>query len=126
MTAKEGKEGGSVMAIEETPVYEVFVQADALSFPTHVGSVRASSPEFALQMAREAFCRREAAHDVWVARADAITKARSDSATLPTAGTDKRYRMPGGYDNAPHWKRFKARAMTIEEVAADMRTKPGR
>ncbi|PSR35658.1 MAG: phenylacetic acid degradation protein [Sulfobacillus thermosulfidooxidans] len=109
---------------QEIPVYEVFVQADALSFPTHVGSLRAASPAFALQLAKETFCRREDAHDVWVVPSQAISRARRDAtATLPTTTSDKRYRLPSGYDNAPHWKRFKAQAMTIEEVAADMRTK---
>ncbi|MCY0864423.1 MAG: phenylacetic acid degradation protein, partial [Sulfobacillus sp.] len=37
--------------IPDTPVFEVFVQADALSFASHVGSVRAANPELALQMA---------------------------------------------------------------------------
>ncbi|MCL5116777.1 MAG: phenylacetic acid degradation protein [Firmicutes bacterium] len=107
----------------DTPVYEVFAQREALSFPTHVGSVRASSPEMALQMAREAYFRREAAYDVWVVPESAITRAREYPEVLPVAPEEKTYRLPGGYDNAPLWKRFKAEAQTIEQVAEEMAAK---
>jgi len=108
--------------IPDTPVFEVFVQADALSFASHVGSVRAANAELALQMAREAYLRRDSAYDVWVVPESAITHARTDGDTLPVEPETKRYRLPSGYDNAPHWKRFKARAQTIDEVAAEMRS----
>ncbi|AEJ41433.1 phenylacetic acid degradation B [Sulfobacillus acidophilus TPY] len=109
----------------EYPVYEVFGRREPLGFHTHVGSIRAASPELALQMAREAFFRRESAVDIWVVSQDAIFSAATEPAYLPEVGEDKKYRMPSGYDNAPHWKRFKARAMTIEEVAEEMTGKKG-
>jgi ring-1,2-phenylacetyl-CoA epoxidase subunit PaaB len=111
--------------LAETPVYYVFVQSDAVSFPAMVGTVRAATPSLALQAARETFLRREAAYDVWVVPETAIVRADHDPAYLPSEdiGQRKRYRLPSGYDNAPHWKRFKAQAMTIEEVAQDMRSK---
>lgn len=106
----------------DLPVYEVFSQKDPLSFATHVGSVRAASPELALQMAREAYFRRDPAFDVWVVPQSAITHARHFPATLPVGTIDKAYRLPAGYDNAPLWKRFKSQAQTIDDVAAEMAT----
>ncbi|MCY0900195.1 MAG: phenylacetic acid degradation protein [Firmicutes bacterium] len=113
------------MSQGEYPVYEVFGQKDRLAFHTHVGSIRAANPEMALQMAREAFFRRETVVDIWVVPQDAIYSAAQEPAYLPQIGEDKKYRLPSGYDNAPHWKRFKARAMSIEEVAEEMTGKRG-
>lgn len=107
----------------EYRVYEVFFQKDATDFHTNVGSLRAANPEMALQMARETFFRRDDAYDIWVVPQDSIFASPHDAAHLPVRGMDKRYRLPSGYDNAPHWKRFKAQAMTIEEVADDMKTR---
>ncbi len=104
----------------DIPVYEVFSQKDALSFATHVGSVRAPSPEMALQLAREAYFRRESAFDIWVIPASSITHGRDFRHTLPSAPETKAYRMPQGYDNGPLWKKFKAHAQTIEDVAKEM------
>lgn len=104
----------------DIPVYEVFSQKDALSFATHVGSVRAASPEMALQLAREAYFRRESAFDIWVIPAHAITHGRAHRHTLPSAPESKTYRMPHDYDNGPLWKKFKANAQTIEDVADEM------
>ncbi len=106
----------------EFPVFEVFVQKESLGFHMNVGSLRAASPELALQLAREIFFRREAAYNVWVVPQECIFSSPHDEAHLPVEGMDKRYRLPGGYDNATHWKRFKAKAMTIEEVAKDIRS----
>ena len=106
----------------EYPVFEVFVQKDPLGFHTNVGSLRAANPELALQMARETFFRRENAYDIWVVPQDCIFGSAHDEAHLPVSGFDKRYRLPGGYDNASHWKKFRAKAMTIEEVAEDIRS----
>ncbi|PSR21073.1 MAG: phenylacetic acid degradation protein [Sulfobacillus acidophilus] len=106
--------------IEETPVYEVFAQHDALAFATHVGSLRAPSAKMALELAREAFFRRDPAFDVWVVPATQIVHARDFPITLPTAPEEKSYRLPSGYDNGPQWKRFKASEQKIEDVAQEM------
>ncbi|AUW93824.1 MAG: phenylacetic acid degradation protein [Sulfobacillus thermosulfidooxidans] len=106
----------------EYRVYEVFVQRDASQFHVNVGSLRAVNSEMALQMARETFFRREEPCEVWVVPQDCIVASPRDSAYLPVHTMDKQYRLPAGYDNAPRWKRFKAKAMTIEEVAEEMAT----
>ncbi len=107
--------------VGEYPVYEVFAQREALDFHVNVGSLRAANPELALQMARETFFRREEAYDIWVVLQDCIVSSPHDSGHLPVSGMDKKYRMPAGYDNAARWKRLKAKPMTIDDVAADMR-----
>ena len=108
------------MPIEDVPVFEVFWQKDALSFATHVGSVRAPSARAALVAAREAYFRRDRAFDIWVVRQDHIGHARDVPELLPDAPEEKRYRLPNGYNNAPLWKAFKAEAQRIEDVADDM------
>ncbi|NMP22802.1 phenylacetic acid degradation protein [Sulfobacillus harzensis] len=113
------------MAIDDLPVYEVFWQKDALSFATHVGSVRAASDQAALEAAREAYFRRDSAFDIWVVREDHIARARVIPETLPDAPETKSYRLPNGYDNAPLWKKFKAQAQKIEDVAAEMAASQG-
>ncbi len=94
--------------IKDVPVYEIFTQAEALSFATHVGSVRASSAKDALEMAREAYFRRDAAFDIWVVPQDQILHARNFPETLPPVREDKGYRLTSGYDNSLMWKKMKA------------------
>lgn len=105
---------------KEPPIYEVFGQRDALSFATHVGSVRAASAPLALLLAREAYFRRDPFFDLWVVPQDTIVRARQMDWIWPDSGIEKSYRLPSGYDNAPLWKRFRAEAQSIEEVALDM------
>ena len=93
---------------------------DALSFPTHVGSVRAASATLALLLARETYFRRDAVFDLWVVPRTSIFSARQHDPLMLGDRTNKAYRLPSGYDNAPIWKQFKAQAQTIEEVALDM------
>ncbi len=110
------------MSIDDLPVFEVFAQKDALSFATHVGSVRAASEQAALEAAREVYFRRDSAFDIWVVRQDHITRARTIPETLPASPETKLYRLPSGYDNGPLWKKFKAQAQKIEDIAEDMAT----
>ena len=94
--------------VKDVPVYEVFAQTEALSFATYVGSVRASSPKDALEIARECYFRRDAAFDIWVVPQDQILHARSFPETLPGPHEDKGYRLTSGYDNSHMWKQMKA------------------
>lgn len=106
--------------VEDASIFAVFWQRDALSQPTYVGSVRAVTERAALEVAREAFFRRDSAFDVWVVRQDFIAHARTVPEMLPQAGEAKLYRMPSGYDNAPLWKTFKSHTQKIEDVAQEM------
>lgn len=111
---------------DDLPVYEVFQKVDALAEAMHVGSVRAAFPVEALQLARETFFRRDQAHDVWVVPARAVYRALEHPETLPGPRDGKEYRLPEGYHNGPLWKRFKAEAQRIEDVADDMASLPKR
>lgn len=104
----------------EYPAFEVFVQKEPLGFHVNVGSLRAPNPDMALQLARETFFRREEAYDIWVVPQECIFSAPHDEAYLPVSGLDKRYRLPSGYDNASRWKRFKSRALTLQDVVDDV------
>lgn len=103
-------------------VYEIFVQPSDLEHHVHVGSLIAPSPEWALQLARENFLRRVQAVNVWaVRRADIHATPASDSDWFARE-FDRKYRDVSGYsDNARRWKRFKAQAMNIDDVIADVR-----
>ncbi|MCL6517274.1 phenylacetic acid degradation protein [Alicyclobacillus sp.] len=103
-------------------VYEVFVQSSALEPHTHVGSVLAPSAEWALQVARENFARRGTAVNLWVVRRRDIAATPADDGDFFVREFDRTYREVSGYsDNARRWKRFKARAMTMDEVMDDVR-----
>jgi ring-1,2-phenylacetyl-CoA epoxidase subunit PaaB len=103
-------------------VYEIFVQHSQLEPHEHVGSVWAASPEWAIQVARENFLRRDAAVSLWAVRRADIHATPYEDADFFAREFDRQYREVSGYaDNAQRWKRFKARAMSIEEVIDDVR-----
>ncbi|GMA49386.1 hypothetical protein GCM10025857_07430 [Alicyclobacillus contaminans] len=103
-------------------VYEIFVQHDALQSHHHVGSVWAASPEWAIQMARENFLRRDHAVSLWAVRRADIHATAGEDRDFFAREFDRTYREVSGYaDNAQRWKRFKARAMTLDEVIDDVR-----
>ena len=104
-------------------VYEVFVQREILAHHVHVGSVVAPSPELALQVARENFLRREKAVNIWVVLQQNIHHTSyEDADALANQVLDKSYREVSGYsENAQKWKRFKERAITVEDLVNDMK-----
>ncbi len=104
-------------------VFEVFVQYHPLDFHVHVGSVVAPSPELGLQVARENFLRREKAINIWVVRQnDVHASSYADEGFYTNQEFDRKYRNVSGYtSNAPKWKAFKEKALTIEEVVEDVR-----
>ncbi|AEJ42763.1 phenylacetic acid degradation protein [Alicyclobacillus acidocaldarius] len=102
-------------------VYEIFVQTSDLEPHVHVGSLLAPSPEWALQLARENFLRRAQAVSVWAVRRDDVHATPADPDWFARE-FERKYRDVSGYaDNARRWKRFKAQAMNIDDVIADVR-----
>lgn len=102
--------------------YEVFVQKTQLDQHVHVGSVLAPSVEFALQMARENFLRRDAAVNIWVVRQADVHATPYDDKDYFARELDHKYREVTGYaDNARRWKAFKEAALTLEEIIEDVR-----
>ncbi len=104
-------------------VYEVFVQKDILTHHVHVGSVVAPSPDLALQVARENFLRRDTAVNIWVVLQQNVHRTSyEDEDALANQVLDKSYREVSGYsDNAQKWKRFKERAITIDDLVNDLK-----
>lgn len=102
--------------------YEVFVQKTQLDQHVHVGSVLASSVEFALQTARENFLRREPAVNIWVVRQVDVHSTPYDDKDYFARELDHKYREVSGYsDNARRWKAFKESALTLEEIIEDVK-----
>lgn len=101
-------------------VYEIFVQFDPLDHHQHVGSLLASSPDLALQLARENFLRRDKAANIWVVPKQTITASPSDDPDFLAVAFDRDYRRVDGYaDNARRWKAFKQRALQLEDLVQD-------
>ncbi len=102
-------------------VFEVFVQYHPLEFHVHVGSVVAPSPKLALQVARENFLRRDKAINIWVVQQQDIhASSYEDNEFYTNQELDRKYRNVNGYSaNAHLWKKFRNKALTIEEVVQD-------
>jgi ring-1,2-phenylacetyl-CoA epoxidase subunit PaaB len=96
-------------------VYEVFIQKNHNEFHTHVGSLLATNPELALQLARENYMRREAAIQLWVVPRSQIIQ--SSSPDFLVREMDHKYREVAGYtENGRLWRMFKEKAITLEEI----------
>lgn len=103
-------------------VYEVFVQTSHQSEHQHVGSLLAASGDMALLLARENFLRREPAISIWVVPKAAIggLSAAEDPDFFALEAVDRRYRQASGYpENARRWRKYRRRALTLEELVKD-------
>jgi ring-1,2-phenylacetyl-CoA epoxidase subunit PaaB len=78
--------------------YEVFHQSKKGEPHTHVGSVHAPDPQFALQMARDQFARRLKCVSLWVVNAKQITATDYQDENFFAQATDKSYRDPKAFD----------------------------
>ncbi len=77
--------------------WEVFHQEKRGKQPVHVGIVHASSPELALVMAKEVFCRRGKTANLWVAKtSDVYTFSAEDEEMFETT-PEKTFRDPAAY-----------------------------
>jgi ring-1,2-phenylacetyl-CoA epoxidase subunit PaaB len=100
--------------------YEVFVQFNQLEHHQHVGSLIASSPDMALQLARENFLRRDQAVNVWVVPKDAIYATPYEERDYFASEFDRSYRRVDGYsDNARRWKQFRQKSLVIDDLVRD-------
>lgn len=95
--------------------YEVFIQKSQAEHHVHVGSVLAPSPEFALQLARENFLRRDKAVNLWVVRQRDVHATSYADTEFFAREFVRDYREVTGYsDNARRWKAFKEKAHQTE------------
>jgi len=84
---------------DELDLWEVFVQESSNGSPhEHVGSVRASDKEMALQNARDVYARRGKLNSIWVTPANAIiASSPGDNESFFDPSNDKIYRHPQFY-----------------------------
>nr|WP_198970979.1 1,2-phenylacetyl-CoA epoxidase subunit PaaB [Xylophilus sp. ASV27] len=85
-------------AKKEWPLWEVFVRSKAGLDHKHCGSLHASDPKMALQMARDVYTRRQEGSSIWVVRSEQIVASdpgHKDMFFDPAE--DKVYRHPSFY-----------------------------
>ena len=82
----------------EWPLWEVFVRSKAGLDHKHCGSLHASDPKMAIQLARDVYTRRQEGTSIWVVRSDQITASDpADKAMYFDPAEDKVYRHPTFY-----------------------------
>lgn len=83
---------------KEWPLWEVFVRSRNGLDHKHCGSVHASDPKLALQVARDVYTRRQEGVSIWVVLADNIIASDPDAKPeLFDPAEDKIYRHPTFY-----------------------------
>lgn len=79
-------------------LWEVFLQDKNNSAHMHVGSLRASGAELALQAARDVYARRGSPTNLWVVPSDSIVASTPDDApSFFDPKESKSYRHPNYY-----------------------------
>jgi ring-1,2-phenylacetyl-CoA epoxidase subunit PaaB len=109
-----------VRADTEWSDWEVFQQDHRGEHHHHVGTVHAPDAEMALILAKESFCRRGEAVNLWVVEVSHIHATSYADADVFEYTTDKNYREPAGYHGLRKGKihgrdRVVASEPTVEE-----------
>lgn len=79
-------------------LWEVFTQQKQGGPHEHAGSVRAPDKEIALLNARDVYCRRKEAVNIWVVKTENIVaSAPEDAGPFFDPANDKAYRNPNFY-----------------------------
>lgn len=100
---------GELSSHEHFQTYEVFQQIKRGTHHQHVGSVHAPNAEMAMLFAKEQYCRRGAAVNLWVVKtADVFVTEYADSDIFDTT-EEKLYRDPNSYKVMDRINAFKAR-----------------
>jgi ring-1,2-phenylacetyl-CoA epoxidase subunit PaaB len=93
-----GNPAGDQAAAGEWPLWEVFVRSKAGLDHKHCGSLHATDPRMAIQMARDVYTRRQEGSSVWVVRSDQIVASDpADKDMYFDPAEDKVYRHPTFY-----------------------------
>ncbi len=80
------------------PLWEVFIRSRSGLDHKHCGSLHASDPQMAIQMARDVYTRRMEGSSVWVVRSDQIVASDPDNRESDfDPADDKVYRHPSFY-----------------------------
>ena len=84
---------------QEWPLWEVFIRSKQGLNHKHVGNLRASDAQMAIDNARDVYTRRKEGISIWVVESVDITASSpSDSEALFEPANDKIYRHPTFYD----------------------------
>ena len=90
---------GKPAAKEEWPLWEVFVRSKAGLDHKHCGSLHATDPRMAIQLARDVYTRRQEGTSIWVVRSDQIVASDpGEKASYFDPMADKVYRHPTFYE----------------------------
>ncbi len=91
-------EGNTPAATADWPLWEVFIRSRSGLDHKHCGSLHASDPSMAIQLARDVYTRRMEGCSVWVVRSDQIVASDPDHRESDfDPADDKVYRHPSFY-----------------------------
>ena len=100
---------GELLGNEHFQTYEVFQQVKRGTHHQHVGSVHAPNAEMAMLFAKEQYCRRGAAVNLWVVKTADVFVTEYQDADIFETTEDKLYRDPNSYKVMDRINAFKAR-----------------
>lgn len=87
------------MANKEWPLWEVFIRSKQGLNHKHVGSLRASDEQMAIENARDVYTRRSEGISIWVVEsANVFASDPNDADSLYEPSNSKVYRHPTFYD----------------------------
>lgn len=100
---------GELSGNEHFQTYEVFQQVKRGTHHQHVGNVHAPNAEMAMLFAKEQYCRRGAAVNLWVVKTADVFVTEYQDADIFETTEDKLYRDPNSYKVMDRINAFKAR-----------------
>jgi ring-1,2-phenylacetyl-CoA epoxidase subunit PaaB len=104
---------GELSGNEHFQTYEVFQQVKRGTHHQHVGNVHAPNAEMAMLFAKEQYCRRGAAVNLWVVKTADVFVTEYQDADIFETTEDKLYRDPNSYKVMDRINAFKARTSKV-------------
>jgi ring-1,2-phenylacetyl-CoA epoxidase subunit PaaB len=104
---------GELSGNEHFQTYEVFQQVKRGTHHQHVGNVHAPNAEMAMLFAKEQYCRRGAAVNLWVVKTADVFVTEYQDADIFESTEDKLYRDPNSYKVMDRINAFKARISKV-------------
>jgi ring-1,2-phenylacetyl-CoA epoxidase subunit PaaB len=104
---------GELHGNEHFQTYEVFQQIKRGTHHQHVGNVHAPNAEMAMLFAKEQYCRRGAAVNLWVVKTADVFVTEYQDADIFETTEDKLYRDPNSYKVMDRINAFKARTSNV-------------
>jgi ring-1,2-phenylacetyl-CoA epoxidase subunit PaaB len=104
---------GELNGSEHFQTYEVFQQIKRGTHHQHVGNVHAPNAEMAMLFAKEQYCRRGTAVNLWVVKTADVFVTEYQDADIFETTEDKLYRDPNSYKVMDRINAFKARTNKV-------------